>query len=280
MKSYIKISAFFMALFLLVFTVGCSKSVDVSKVKNGSRNFIECDEYVYEVKRQIQDGTFALVSRIAPLIRFESKGEFKDFVVLQDFNDAQKNQLGQMALYGTGMVELPEVKDIFSVRFDENEDIDYINWYGGDSYYYHNKAIFNGEAFEYWYSPATDADSVEEFINEKETMLKLKKNTEFDIETYTKNGVEYTSFSGKNVIGFDSIYLYWTYSYGGNKYWVQESIDHTDDPERKSSEYEYRQILVENSCGYSWIEFDGEIPFDITPEFLSLFEFYSVNFNA
>lgn len=275
MKKNIKIFALLMAICLLLLSVGCTKSIRHSEIKSGSGKFINCKEYIAE----FEDDIIKSGDEITPLIQFENIDEFKAFMVLQKFDNTQKYQLAKMS-NKDGKVELPDIKDIFCVRFDGEDGADYINWYGSDSYYYHNTATFNGEMFEYTYSPTIDVESVKAFLNNKEAMLNLKNDFERKMETYTKNGVEYTSFSGKSLTDLDSVWLYWTYSHGDDEYWVYESIHHTDDPELKLNEYEYRKILVKNSLGYSWIQFEKELPFEITPEFLDQFEFYSVDFNA
>ena len=57
-----------------------------------------------------------------------------------------------------------------------------------------------------------------------------------------------------------------------------EFIAYAGDSEFQSSVRANRRILVKNSLGYSWIEISGATPFEITPEFLDQFEFYSMNF--
>ena len=275
MKKIMKIFAFFIALCLLLLSVGCTTLVRRSEIKSGSGKFINCKEYIAEFKNQMT----SIGCEMAPYIQFENIDDFKAFMILRKFDDRQRYLLAKMS-DEDGKVELPDVKDMIRVRFDGNEETEFINWYRSDRYYYHNIATFNGETIKYNYSPATYVESVNDFLNEKDAMLIPKNGIERKMETYRKNGVIYTKFSGKSSLGFDSVYLYWTYSHGGNKYWVYESINRANDPELMLSEYEYRKILVKNSLGYSWIEINEELPFEFTPEFLDQFEFYSVDFNA
>lgn len=279
MKKLIRISSVFMAISLLLLSVSCSKVVNHSKIKNGSGIFIDCSEYVSESDNHEHDSESIYGQEVASSIRFKDIDELKQFTVIQDFNDIQKAQLRSMSDKNS-KVELPDINNIFCISFGGKDGTDYIEWFGSDLYYFINKTTFNDKIFEYTYCPATDVEMVEDFINEKDNMSKQISEGECEKDTYTKNGVKYTSFSVKNILGYDSMLLYWTYSHGGNKYWVYESINHTDDPELKYSEYEYRRILVENSLGYSWVQINEELPFEITPEFLDQFEFYSINFNA
>lgn len=275
MKKNMKIFASYIAVCLLLLSVGCTKFIDHSEIKSGSGKFINCKEYIAE----FEDDIITSSDEIAPLIQFENIDEFKAFMVLQKFDSTQKYQLAKMS-NKNGKVELPDVKDIIGIRFNGKAGTEYINWRGSDRYYYHNIATFNGETIRYKYSPATDVESVNDFLNDKDAMLTPKNGIEREMTTYTKNGVNYTKFSGKSYLGFDSVYLYWTYSHEGNEFWIFESINHANDSELMLSEYEYRQVLVKNSLGYSWIEINEKMPFELTPEFLDQFEFYSIDFNA
>lgn len=275
MKKSIKIFALSMAICLLLLSVGCTKSIRHSEIKSGSGKFINCKEYIAE----FEDDLIESGDEIATFIQFENIDEFNTFMILREFDDIQKYQLAKMS-NKDGKVELPDVKNIIGIRFDGKEGTEYINWRGRDRYYYHNIATFNGETIKYKYSPATDVESVNDFLNDKDAMLTPKNGIEREMTTYTKNGVNYTKFSGKSYLGFDSVYLYWTYSHEGNEFWIFESINHANDSELMLSEYEYRQVLVKNSLGYSWIEINEKMPFELTPEFLDQFEFYSIDFNA
>ncbi len=239
---------------LMLSAFGCNKKIYINKdlLLKDSGKYIDCSEFSDE----LGNTETSLIS-----VKFDSKEEFCDFFKNKTFTNEEKALMFLMS-DTERKLQIPNTSNLLGVRFDGEEDIDRIEWYGGNDYLYYGDNEYKDEDFDYRFNAGLTEKEIEEFVNERYTNKNYDKK-----ETYEQHYITYTKLTITSPLGYDNATTYWKISDNGYTYYVREV-----------SGFAHREayILIESDLGYGLVTLsDMDDDFDITPEFLKKFTIYS-----
>lgn len=264
MVNYRKIflSVVFIFTFIFAFTSCGTPKISESDVRSGSGKYIDCSNFE---KREPMQGYFGIV---LSQIGFETKEEFYNFFTLQSYTKEQRTAMANFAV--NDMLELPETDNMLCVKFADTENINKIEWGGGNYYTYNLSADFDGTSFAFNFRPITSVEEIENFLAKKDNDENRKKSV------YWQDGVKYIKYTGTALNGADFTVYHWSVENEDNKFYVYQSM-HGDIDSFWGTDFNYIRILVENSYGYQFITFENADDILVTPELVKQFTVYSQN---
>lgn len=238
---------------IMLSAFGCSKKIDINEdlLLKDSGKYIDCSEFF-----DLDHSETSLIS-----VDFDSKEEFYDFLKNKDFSNEEKAKMALMA-DEEKKLKLPDTSRLLGVTFDGKEDIDEIEWYGGNRYTYRGENKWRYKDFDYLFEVGLSAQDIDEFINERYTNKNYDKK-----EIYQQNYIKYTTLIITSPLGFDTKTTYWDFSDVGYTYYIHEVSGFT---------YREAYIIIESEQGYGLLTvYDMDEGLEITPEFLKKFVIYS-----
>lgn len=239
---------------LMLSAFGCNKKIDINKelLLKDSGKYIDCSEFSDE----LSNTETSLIS-----VKFDSKEEFCDFFKNKTFTSEEKALMFLMS-DAERKLQMPNTSNFLGIRFDGEEDIDSIEWYGGNSYLYYGDYEYKDEDLDYYFTADLSAEEIEEFVNERYSNKNYDKK-----ETFEQHYITYTKLTITSPLGYNNTTTYWNISDNGYTYYV-----------RDVSGFAHREaaILIESDLGYGLVKLsDIDDDFDITPEFLKKLTIYS-----
>ena len=160
---------------------------DYRIIRKGSGVYIKCDN-------QNMNITDAATFENTTSIEFYSKEEFAMFFENTNFTDEQISSISPIS--HDGILELPDTDKMNCIRFDGEENIIGIYWYGGNDILYSMQAMYENKSFDFSVCTVTAPEIVEDFRYQKN-----KKSTHFiERKVYKKDGIKYVEYIGNTVI--------------------------------------------------------------------------------
>ena len=263
MVNYRKIflSVVFIFTFIFAFTSCGTPKISESDVRSGSGKYIDCSGFE---KRELNGYLSIMPSKLG----FETKSEFYNFFTLQSYTKEQRTAMANFAV--NDMLELPQTDRMLCVKFADTENINNIKWAGGNYYIYNLSAEFADDTFTFNFCPALSVEEVEDFFEKRDNDENRKKSV------YWQDGVKYIKYTGTALNGADFTVYHWSVENEDNKFYVYQSM-HGDIGSFWGTDYNFVEILVENSYGYQFITLENSAEISLTPELVKQFTVYSQN---
>lgn len=253
----------FIIIFTLLLTSCGTPKISESDVRSGSGKYIDCSSFE---KTQYDDGW--CMQRLAKGVEFDNKEDFFSFFKSSDYTNEQKTLMADLSM--DDKLELPQTDSMLSVKFGNTENINEIEWFGEDCYIYNLSAEFADDTFTFNFQPALSVEEVEDFFEKRDNDENRKKSV------YWQDGVKYIKYTGTALNGADFTVYHWSVENEDNKFYVYQSM-HGDIGSFWGTDYNFVEILVENSYGYQFITLENSAEISLTPELVKQFTVYSQN---
>ena len=255
--SVLVISAVILSIF------GCSKTEKIGEltivIKDGKK-YIDCSEFSERENKDIHL-SYALIP-----VSFSSEKEFLTSIRNYSFTDAQKKQMGRLAI-GDQLIAMPALKSSTNLVCSSNMTLNQVDWYGGDHCRYRYTIQYHNNEIGLVYIPIMDKEDAVEFIAERNEVLTIP----YERIEYTFNNISYTQTTITSIYDIPDKYyqeIYWDYTIGSSIYYVHQYKRATSKSLLESSPYTGARIVIKDSYGYHEILINDSTALSITPAFL------------